>query len=102
MNLTSGFRTISGITQVWAMAPPPAPTKNSSWYNASRYYIRANLTYESPLMALTRTPFIGRLIEMERIYVNILQIQHINTPYIETGYGFTNRAFSMGIFTGLL
>lgn len=75
---------------------------NSSWYNASRYYIRANLTYESPLMALTRTPFIGRLIEMERIYVNILQIQHISTPYIETGYGFTNRYCSFGMFASFV
>ena len=34
---------------------------------------------------------------MERIYVNALFVEHL-TPYIEYGYGFTNRFFSMGIF----
>ena len=70
---------------------------NRNWYNASEYYIRTNVTYESPLMILSRIPYIGRLIEMERIYMNVLFVEHL-TPYIEYGYGFTNRFFSMGIF----
>ena len=70
---------------------------NSNWYNASEYYARTNITYESPLMLLSRIPFVGRLMEMERIYANILVVEHLY-PYIEYGYGFTNRFFSMGIF----
>lgn len=70
---------------------------NSNWYNASEYYVRANATYESPLMLLSRIPYIGRLMEMERIYANALIVEHL-CPYIEYGYGFTNRFFSMGLF----
>lgn len=70
---------------------------NSNWYNASEYYVRTNITYESPLMILSRIPYLGRLMEMERIYVNMLFVDHLH-PYIEYGYGFTNRFFSMGVF----
>lgn len=70
---------------------------NSNWYNASEYYVRANVTYESPLMVLSRIPYVGRLMEIERIYMNVLFVEHLH-PYIEYGYGFTNRFFSMGVF----
>lgn len=70
---------------------------NSNWYNASEYYVRTNATYESPLMLLSRIPYVGRLMEIERIYVNTLFVEHLH-PYIECGYGFTNRFFSMGLF----
>ena len=70
---------------------------NSNWYNASEYYVRGNVTYESPLMILSRIPYIGRLMETERIYMNVLFVEHLH-PYVEYGYGFTNRFFSMGIF----
>ncbi len=70
---------------------------NSNWYNASEYYVRTNITYESPLMILSRIPYVGKLMEMERIYINTLFVEHLH-PYIEYGYGFTNRFFSMGLF----
>lgn len=70
---------------------------NSNWYNVSEYYVRTNVTYESPLMIFSRIPYIGRLMEMERIYMNVLFVDHLH-PYIEYGYGFTNRFFSMGFF----
>lgn len=70
---------------------------NSNWYNASEYYIRTNTTYESPLMLLSRIPYVGRFMEIERIYINTLFVEHLH-PYVEYGYGFTNRFFSMGIF----
>ncbi|MCD8297440.1 MAG: DUF5686 family protein [Prevotella sp.] len=69
----------------------------SKWYNSSEYYVRTNITYESPLMILSRIPYIGRLMEMERVYMNSLFAEHLH-PYIEVGYGFTNRFFSMGAF----
>lgn len=72
---------------------------NSNWYNASKYYARTNVTYESPLMILSHIPYLGQLMEMERIYMNVLFADHLH-PYIECGYGFTNRFFSMGVFIG--
>lgn len=66
-------------------------------YNSSDYYVRANLTYESPLMLLSRLPFVGRYVEMERVYASALVVDGIH-PYTETGYGFTNRIFSFGVF----
>lgn len=74
---------------------------NSQWYNASKYYIRTNASYESPLLLLTWIPIIGKYIETERIYVNLLQIEHTR-PYTEVGYGLTNRYFSIGLFGSFL
>ena len=74
---------------------------NSQWYNASRYYLRANASYESPLLLLTWMPILGRYIETERLYLSSLQIQHTR-PYFELGYGFTTRYFSVGLFGSFL
>ena len=72
---------------------------SSEQYNNSDYYIRTNLTYESPLMLLSRAPLIGKYIEIERIYGSTLIAKNIH-PYTELGYGFTNRLFSFGLFLG--
>ena len=66
-------------------------------YNASKYYLRGHVSYDSPLLFLTWVPIIGRAIEMERVYVSMLSIEHAR-PYSEIGYGFTNRFFSTGLF----
>jgi len=73
---------------------------NSNWYNASEYYVRANLTYESPLLLLSWVPLAGRFMEKERIYINALAVRHLH-PYLELGYGFKTRLFSMGMFTAI-
>lgn len=70
---------------------------NSNWYNASKFYSRANITYESPLLILSWVPIVGKYIETERIYSNWLFTDMLH-PYIEAGYGFTNKIFSTGIF----
>lgn len=70
---------------------------NSNWYNASEYYVRTNLTYESPLLVLSRLPLVGRFMEKERVYVNALFVKHLH-PYMEYGYGFKTRLFSLGAF----
>lgn len=70
---------------------------NRHWYNSSTYYVRANATYESPMMVLSHVPWIGRIVEIERIYVSTMAVEHLH-PYTEFGYGFTNRVFSTGIF----
>ena len=74
---------------------------DSKWYNSSMYYARMNLSYESPLLLATWLPIVGHYIEKERIYFSALSIQHTR-PYYELGYGFTNRSFSLGLFTSLL
>lgn len=70
---------------------------NSDWYNSSRYYLRTNITYESPILLTSWIPFVGRFIEMERIYISALSVRQLY-PYIECGYGFTTRLFSIGAF----
>lgn len=66
-------------------------------YNTSDYYIRANFTYESPLLILSWLPLVGHYMEMERIYLSALDVHHIH-PYMELGYGFTTRFVSVGLF----
>lgn len=73
---------------------------NRNWYNASKFYARSNLTYESPLLLVSRVPLVGKFIETERIYCNTLITDKLH-PYTECGYGFTNRLFSMGMFCGI-
>jgi len=70
---------------------------NASWYNASNYYVRGNFTYETPLLAVSWLPLVGHYIEMERIYVSALSVKSLH-PYLECGYGFTTRLFSIGAF----
>ena len=73
----------------------------SRWYNESSYYLRGHVSYDSPLLFLTWLPIMGHFIEQERIYVSALSIQHTR-PYVELGYGFTNRYFSTGLFANIL
>ncbi len=73
---------------------------SSNWYNASNIYLRANVTYESPMMLLSWLPWIGRIVEKERIYISGLGVKQL-WPYAEMGYGFTNRVFSTAVFIGV-
>ena len=70
-------------------------------YNTSNYYIRGNVSFESPLMAASFVPLVGRYIERERIYLSSLSLAHTRL-YTELGYGFTCRYFSVGAFTSFL
>ena len=74
---------------------------SSSWYNTSNYYVRGNVSYESPLLLATWTPYLGKYIEKERFYANAVLIEHTR-PYMEIGYGFTNRYISVGAFASFL
>lgn len=69
----------------------------SDLYNASKYYLRANLSYESPILPLAYLPFVGYYIEKERIYASVVQLQK-SRPYYELGYAFTTRFASFGLF----
>lgn len=74
---------------------------SSSSYNASNYYLRSNISYESPLLAASMLPLVGHYVERERAYLNSLSIAHTRI-YSELGYGFTCRAFSVGLFASFL
>lgn len=71
----------------------------SAWYNTSRYYLRFNSTYESPLLLASHLPGIGHFFEMERLYIGAVHAEQMK-PYIEFGYGFTTRWISLGAFVG--
>lgn len=66
-------------------------------YNRSDYYIRGNISYESPMLFATWIPYLGKYIEKERFYLSGVQLEH-SRPYFELGYGFTNRYISVGLF----
>lgn len=74
---------------------------DSRLYNMSRYYLRGNISYESPLLLAYLVPFFGRYVELERFYWNALNIEHTRL-YSELGYGFSTRYFSMGLFASFL
>ena len=74
---------------------------SSRMYNQSSYYLRGNLSYESPLLLASFTPLLGRYIERERAYVSTLIIEN-SRPYSELGYSFTCRYFSFGFFASFL
>lgn len=69
----------------------------SEWYNLSKYYVRSNITYETPLLFLSWAPLIGHFIEKERLYASTLIVTHLH-PYMEFGYSFTTRWASLGVF----
>lgn len=69
----------------------------SDTYNTSDYYLRANVSYESPLLMLSWLPWLGHYMEMERIYCSVLDVRNVH-PYVELGYGFTTRLISCGFF----
>lgn len=72
-----------------------------NWYNSSKYYLRMNATYESPMLLLSRLPLVGDYLEKERFYLSALQLKSLS-HYVEVGYGFTNQLFSMGIFASFV
>lgn len=74
---------------------------DSRLYNESQYYVRTNVSYESPLLIVAFLPFAGHYVEQERFYWSGLLIEH-SRPYSELGYGFTSRYFSMGLFASFL
>lgn len=69
----------------------------SEQFNYSKYYVRGNLTYESPMLLLSWIPLIGQTFEAERVYFSMLDAAAMH-PYLEVGYGFTTRLLSFGIF----
>lgn len=74
---------------------------DSRWYNESNYYVRAHVSYDTPLLALSWAPWIGRLVETERLYFSVLGVERTR-PYFELGYGLKCRYLSVGLFASFL
>lgn len=67
------------------------------WYNSSRKYMRANITYEAPFLIMPRLRTLTRFILNERLYFGILAMPNLN-PYTEVGYGIGTHVFDFGVF----
>ncbi|MCR5680214.1 MAG: DUF5686 family protein [Prevotella sp.] len=74
---------------------------STQFYNASRYYLRGNVSFESPLLGVSYVPLVGRFVECERAYLSTIALAHTRL-YSELGYGFSCRVFSMGFFASFL
>ncbi|MDO4930481.1 MAG: DUF5686 family protein [Bacteroidales bacterium] len=59
---------------------------DSRWYNESRHYVRLSAAYESPMLLVSRLRWLTRVIQKERIYVNLLNVSTLGY-YSEWGYG---------------
>ena len=70
---------------------------SSREYNRSDYYLRGNISYESPMLVATWLPYVGKYIEKERFYLSTVLLEKTR-PHYELGYGFTNRYISVGAF----
>jgi hypothetical protein len=69
------------------------------WYNASREYMRVNLTCETPFFVI---PYVFKRVPNvlnERLYFGLLTTSHLN-PYVELGYGIGTHIFDFGVFIG--
>ncbi len=73
---------------------------SSRWYNESRYYALLTSSYESPMLIFSRLPILSRLIQKERLYLNLLSVQKLHF-YTEWGYSLSTHIVDLGIFTGI-
>ena len=71
------------------------------WYNSSRQYWRANVSYESPFILLRPLNRWLGMIQQERLYGGVLVMPHLN-PYVELGYGIGTHVFDVGAFVSFV
>ncbi len=71
------------------------------WYNASQYYGRANIVYETPFLLLPHFRGLTKWVLKERIYVNAVMMNQLR-PYVEVGYGIGTHIFDLGLFLGTM
>lgn len=73
---------------------------DSRWYNESRYYVRCSAAYESPMLLFSRLPLLSRVVQKERLYVNLLSV-HALRFYSEWGYGVSTPLLDLAGFVSL-
>lgn len=71
---------------------------DNDWYNSSRWYSRAHLTYEAPFIILPHSRKYNGIVHSERLYFSTLFTTHLH-PYVEVGYGIGTYLFNLGVFT---
>lgn len=71
---------------------------DNEWYNSSRWYSRAHLTYEAPFIILPHSRKYAGVVHSERLYFSALFTTHLH-PYVEIGYGIGTYLFNLGLFT---
>jgi hypothetical protein len=71
------------------------------WYNASSYYFRSNLTYESPFLFLHRIFKNIGILQRERVYLNLLWVESLH-PYMEFGYAISTHLLEIGVFSNFI
>ena len=76
-------------------------TLRRKWYNSANRYLRGHITYESPLLLLTRLHKITRDIQAERLYLSGLVMPQLH-PYMEFGYGFATHVFDIGFYVSTM
>lgn len=70
---------------------------DNDWYNSSRWYARAHLTYEAPFIILPHSRKLTGVVHSERLYFSMLYTTHLQ-PYLELGYGVGTYLFNLGVF----
>lgn len=73
---------------------------SSRWYNESRYYLQFTATYESPMLLFSRLPMLSKVVQKERVYLNLLTVKTLGF-YGEIGYGINTNIIDLGAFIGI-
>lgn len=73
---------------------------SSRWYNESRYYLQFTGTYESPMLLFSRLPMLSKVVQKERVYLNLLTVKTLGF-YGEMGYGINTNIIDLGAFIGI-
>lgn len=70
---------------------------DSHWYNEARSYVLTTTAYESPMLLVSRLPFLTRAVRTERLYVNLLHLSTLGY-YTEWGYGIATPLLDAAAF----
>lgn len=70
---------------------------DSRWYNESRHYVRLSAAYESPMLLFSRLRWLTRVVQKERLYINLLNVGTLGY-YSEWGYGLSTPVVDVAGF----
>lgn len=73
---------------------------DARWYNESRHYVHLSAAYESPMMLFSRLRWLTRVVQKERLYINLLNVGTLGY-YSEWGYGLSTPIVDVAGFIAL-
>lgn len=73
---------------------------DSRWYNESRHYARLSAAYESPMLLFSRLKFLTKIVQKERVYLNLLHVNKLGY-YGEWGYGLSTPILDAAVFVAV-